>query len=567
MTQPKRSVYIFFITIIVMAFSCCERDREAMNHLDVAENIINSRPDVALTILDSIYPESLNCRRAKARYALLFSMALDKNYVDTTSFDVLQPAIDYYIKNGTPDEKLRTYYYQGRIYQNRQENDSALQCFAYGKEYRQDITDTLTMANLLVAQATIFFTIYKIDDFIKDNLDAASLFNKIGRFDSELFCLTNVLDGSFVKEDKHLADSILKIVQNRSQQYPKLQEDIIPYMLTYNVKFGTKSDVINVINNYYSSDDIDDERKIDLASAYYNIGEVDNALQIINSLPKVSDYRHSLKYLSITAQILEGKGDYANALKAYTNFYTALDSIHQNIFSHDLLFVEKRHEIEKANLLEIQKKNKIIWLSIGIILVCLIVTVLIYYRYRLGKTQRLLAIQENEKLKLESDANALKAENLEYQLQQLKEESVSLKNILNARQDLDQPVQNAIQIRLDMLNKLLATSIADNANYSKQYEEWRYQLLEHKEEFMNSTRLAYKATHPMFIDYLEKHGLSNDEINHACLYAIGLRGKDVGSYTKHSRYYHISSDIRKKLGIDEHQTNLGIYIRKLLKQL
>ena len=494
-------------------------------------------------------------------------MALDKNYIDTTTFDILQPAIDYYIKNGTPDEKLKTYYYQGRIYQNRQENDSALQCYAYGKEYRNQISDSLTMANLLVAQASIFFTIYKIDDFIKNNLDAARLFNKIGRFDSEVFCLTNVLDGSFIKEDRHLADSIFKIVKIRNQQYPELHEDILPYMLSYNVKFGKKSDVINAINNFYSEAEIDDETKIDLASAYFDIGDVNNAHRIINSLDSTSDYRKSLKFLSIESQILEAKGDYVNAMNTYRAFYTTLDSIHQNIFSHDLLFVEKRHEIEKANLLEIQKKNRIIWLSIGIILVCLIVTVLIYYRYRLGKTQRLLAIQENEKLKLESDANALKAENLEYQLQQLKEESVSLKNILNARQDLDQPVQNAIQIRLDMLNKLLATSIADNAAYSKQYEEWRDQLLEHKEEFMNSTRLAYKTSHPMFIDYLEKHGLSTDEINHACLYAIGLRGKDVGNYTKHSRYYHISSDIRKKLGIDEHQTNLSIYIRKLLKQL
>ena len=33
------------------------------------------------------------------------------------------------------------------------------------------------------------------------------------------------------------------------------------------------------------------------------------------------------------------------------------------------------------------------------------------------------------------------------------------------------------------------------------------------------------------------------------------------------RHYHISSDVRKKLGIDEHQTNIGIYIRKLMKQL
>ena len=154
------------------------------------------------------------------RIALLRTMALDKNYIDTTTFDILQPAIDYYIKNGTPDEKLKTYYYQGRIYQNRQENDSALQCYAYGKEYRNQISDSLTMANLLVAQASIFFTIYKIDDFIKNNLDAARLFNKIGRFDSEVFCLTNVLDGSFIKEDRHLADSIFKIVKIRNQQYP-----------------------------------------------------------------------------------------------------------------------------------------------------------------------------------------------------------------------------------------------------------------------------------------------------------------------------------------------------------
>lgn len=538
-----------------------------MNHLDVAENIISSRPDIALAVLDSIRPNELNSLRANARYALLFSMALDKNYVDTTSFDILQPAIDYYIKKGTPDEKLRTYYYQGRIYQNRQENDSALQCYAYGKEYINQISDSLTMANLLVAQATIFYSIYKIDDFIKNNLDAASLFNKIGRFDSEVFCLTNALDGSFVKEDKYLADSILKIVKIRSQQYSGLHEDILPYMLSYNVKFGRKNDIIDAINNFHPVDSIDDETKIDLASAYFDIGDLNNALQIINSLSKTSDYRNSLKYLSIVSQILDAKGDYMNALNAYKTFYATLDSIHQNIFSHDLLFVEKRHEIEKANLIEIQKKNRIIWFSIGAALLCLIVTSYIYYRYRLGKAKSLLDARENEKLKLESDANALKAENLEYQLSQLTEERDSLRNLLNGEKELEQPVQDAIKIRLDMLNKLLATHISDNVSLTKQYEEWRDQLLEHADEFMNSTRLAYTVSHPRFIEYLEHQGLSKDEINEACLYAIGLRGKDILHYTKKKRLYHSSSDIRKKLGIDEHQTNLSIYIRRLLKQL
>ena len=80
-------------------------------------------------------------------------------------------------------------------------------------------------------------------------------------------------------------------------------------------------------------------------------------------------------------------------------------------------------------------------------------------------------------------------------------------------------------------------------------------------------RLAFKASHPMFIKYLEEHGLTEYEINYLCLYAIGLKGKDVGSYIQLRRHYNISSEIRSKLGIDEHETNIGIYIRKLLKRL
>lgn len=565
----NRIIGLIYVIILIFTFglSCCKSERSAYNKMDVAESIINSRPDIALALLDSIQSKDITGKRSKARLALLRSMALDKNYVDTTTFDILQPAIDYYLKNGTSNEKLRTYYYQGRIYQNQGNYDAAMLSFMNALEFGPQVRDTLCLANVLVAQGTILYRNYKFNEFIINNLNAAQLYGKINRKDAEVSCILNALDGCIVNDNKIIADSLVSLLKTMSEDNSKLDSIIGPYIISYSLTFGSKDDIRMLLNKYQSIDSIGDDIKIDLAVAYFAIGDSYEAKRFLESIDLSSSITHSLKYLSIKPEILEQTGDIKGALNAYQKLSNTIDSIHMGIFSHDLLFAKERHEIEKANLIEIQKKNRIIWLSIGIILVSLIVTVLIYYRYRLGKTQRLLAIQENEKLKLESDANALKAENLEYQLQQLKEESVSLKKILNVRQDLDQPVQNAIQIRLDMLNKLLATSIADNASYSKQYEEWRDQLLEHKEEFMNSTRLAYKATHPMFIDFLEKHGLSNDEINHACLYAIGLRGKDVGSYTKLSRYYHISSDIRKKLGIDEHQTNLGIYIRKLLKQL
>jgi hypothetical protein len=46
---------------------------------------------------------------------------------------------------------------------------------------------------------------------------------------------------------------------------------------------------------------------------------------------------------------------------------------------------------------------------------------------------------------------------------------------------------------------------------------------------------------------------------------IGMRGKEVGEYLQIKRHYIISHEIRMKLGIDEHETNIGLYIRRLMK--
>ena len=84
---------------------------------------------------------------------------------------------------------------------------------------------------------------------------------------------------------------------------------------------------------------------------------------------------------------------------------------------------------------------------------------------------------------------------------------------------------------------------------------------------MNSTRLAFTASHPGFIEFLETHDLTADEINYLCLYAIGLRGKEVGEYIQLKRHYNVSSAIRKKLGMTEHDTNIGLFVRRKMSEL
>lgn len=613
---PIRIIITVCLTIIIFAIAGCDRHSGASEKLNLAESLMDSKPDSALSILNAVNVETLNGKKDKARYALLKSMALDKNYIDTTSLDILQPAIDYYLRKGTADEKLRTYYYQGRIYQNRENNDSAMQSFMRGREYCGQASDTLTMANLLVAQGTILYTTYKFDDFIKVNLEAAELYRESGRPDYEILSLANVLDGSIQNGDKNLADSIMSIAHSKVSINPEYASAISPYVLLYAITFGKRDEIVDVLNYYNSGDTIEDMTKIDIAQAYSKIGDAYNAKRFIDLIDSSSDVRHSLKYYAVISDILEQNGDYADALEAYRNFSTTIDSIHQNIFSHDLLFAQERHEMEKSNLLKLQKRDRFIWLSLCVAFVLLIIIGYIYYRYRLSMAKNLLEEQENERLQLEQEnlkkenenlelrnhqaelekqnlqqtneklelerhnavlekqkaeleceRQSLAAENLRLKIEQLEDESASLKGILEKRKDLAKPIEEAIKIRIEMLNGLLAAQITDNNAYAKSYGDWRDKLIQDKDEFMNTTRLAFKASHPRFIEYLEDHGLTESEINYACLYAIGLRGKEAGEYMQLKRHYHISSDVRKKLGIDEHQSNIGIYIRKLMKKL
>lgn len=609
-------IYFILLSTIVLTTGSCDRHGTVWKELDKAEGLMDSKPDSALVILENIPVSSVNGKEVAARYALLKSMALDKNCIDTTTFDVLQPAIDYYLKNGTPDEQLRTYYYQGRIYQNQGDKDSAMQSFMRGKEYCQKSSDTLIMANLMVAQASIQYSIYKFDEFIDNNLEAADLYKAMGRTDYEILSLANALDGSILNNDKHLADSVMSIAQERVAKNSELGSSIAPYNLSYALKFGEKKDVVDILDYYDSVESIDDIDKLDIAEAYCKIGDASNAKRILYSIPLTSKIRTSLKYLAIKPYILEQNGDLAGALHAYRDFSTTIDSIHMNIFSHDLLFAQARHEMEKSNLIEKQRLDRMIWLSLCIVFVLLIVTGYIYYHYRLGQTKsklddkektRLQLEQENlkrenenlelrsrqgelerqnlqqanEKLELERhnavlekqaaeltyERQSLVSENFRLKIEQLENENEALKEVLKKQKDLAKPIEDAIKIRIEMLNGLLASRITDNASYAEPYGIWKDQIIQDKDEFMNTTRLAFKASHPKFIEYLEHHGLTEAEVNYICLYAIGLRGKEAGEYMQLKRHYHISSDVRKKLGIDEHKTNIGIYVRKLMKQL
>lgn len=550
-------INIILLSLAVLTIGSCDRHGTAWNEMDKAENLMDAKPDSALVVLENIPASSVKGKEAAARYALLKSIALDKNCIDTTTFDVLQPAIDYYVKNGTPDEQFRTYYYQGRIYQNQGDDDSAMQSFMNACDLRKQVTDSLLLSHTLVAQGTLYLKQYKINDFVHYNMEAAKLYKTIGKDILAIKSYTNALDGYVMQNNKPAADSLMSICVPMVKKNPEGEAFLFPSLLSYTVNFCSSDEIKEVLTEYQNMELTTDETMI-FAEGYSKIGEYDKAMTLISNINPTESTWDSLKYASIKIDILERQGKYKEAFTLYRDYSASLEHYQKELLSQDLLFADKKHQLEMKSLMEIQDRDRIIWGTLCGIFGLVILVGWLYYRGYLSKTKRILAEKENKNLRLEQ-------ENLRLEIDQLENERDNLKELQKEQSELAKPIKDVIKSRLNLLNGLLAKEITNNDRYAEPYNKWIDTVRNDKNKFMDSTRLAFAASHPKFIEHLEQHGLSTDEINYLCLYAIGLRGKEVGEYIKTKRHYIVSHEIRKKLGIDEHETNIGPYIRRLMK--
>lgn len=111
----------------ILFFSCLSCQTAAI--LNDVESYAQERPDSALAIIRTFDTTTLTTPKLRAHYALLYAIALDKNWIDTTDVNVVMPAVEYYEKHGTADQKMKSYYYLGRIQQNSHDLNSAIISF------------------------------------------------------------------------------------------------------------------------------------------------------------------------------------------------------------------------------------------------------------------------------------------------------------------------------------------------------------------------------------------------------------------------------------------------------
>ena len=545
----------YWLTLsFIICLASCNSHSPHWEAISQVESYIEERPDSALVVLEQIVPSELSSKEEKAKHALLYSMALDKNFVDKTDFEVLQPAIEYYEENGSATDKLRTFYYQGRIYHNRGNEADAMESYVKAINIGENSADILTKARLYVAQGNIYNSLLRWDNAINANLHAAEYFFHMDKIDSYVNCNLKACNGYIHNDDYDNAQRILDKCSNYIGEVSN--EKLSLYyaaQLTLQIQTGDSRRILTTIDEYFVSVPDSNRNHLTIANAYIAIGENNKALDILEGRDYSSNISKEMKYYATLVAIYENLHNYQLAHEANKKFYELHDAYVNSIFEQDTQFVEQEYALKLLHKQEKENKYRIIIIST--IMISILTMIVIYIRGRLKyrTIQKAHAEQEAERYRL--------------LYQQMEEERDNLSELLSKNENLDDSIKNVIIKRLELLNKFFTLYITNNTNIGRKVDKELDELLNNKESFMISTRLAFAGSHPNFIKYLEGHNLSQREIEYCCLYALGLNGKEVGSYIKMRSHFNMSSCIRKKLGLVESDTNLSIYIKKLLSTI
>ena len=543
------------ILLLGLCLVACNRHSEHWKTITDMERIIEERPDSVLNVLQAIDTDKLVGDEERAKHALLLSMALDKNVIDKTDFEVLQPAIDYYEDNGSATDKLRTYYYQGRIYQNAGNDAMAMEAFVKALSKGSQSNDILTKARTHFAQSNIYYDLYDFDNFIATNKSAAAYFKQAEDYNGYADCLNRIINGYTLKDEPEKAlpyiDECKQMLDGLS--IPTLTDFYSSY-ITYLINYGTEQEIDEIIHQFTNSIPSSNVDWLTIANAYYAIHRYNEALSILSQYDTEGNEYKEKKYLVILYEVYRGLGDYKNTLETFEEY---VDLFTNNILvkmQQDTKFVEERHALEMAKAKETEAKNKrtIAVLACVVALIgSLLVIMIIRRRLQISHAK-------NKELEVEKQ-----------KYEQLYADAIAERDALTKMVEdssVKAETKAVIKARLDVLNKVIISQITGTTSANKKAYEELELLLADKETFIESTRLTIEGNNPEFISALKRRGLTDEEINICCLYAIGLKGKDIKAYTSQPRHYNQSADIRHKLGLTESDTNLSIFICDMLEK-
>jgi len=532
-----RCCHLLLFILSIVFFSCNKNNDNATIVLSEVSSMMEQNHEMAYNLLDSLDQTDLT-RHQFAKYCLLKSMALDKMYVDLTTDSLIGPAVKYYSRHGKADDRLKSIFYSARILENSGKKDYALEQLLKGEPIISKCEDHLFVGRYYVKLGDLYASRFEWEKALESTLNAVVHCEAVA--DYRGLATAHLTASSYygALEQIELAMASLgriREIWDNINDYRKGEY----YRLLLTFAIETDSSLADSIYTESLSSGISPSYLPYLAYVDYFISKRDGKNASDNLTMALSYGKlkaHTKEYENRCYKIYALSEDYKSAYESMAVYYSMLET-----YEHEVLTSEAKILEEKIDRAREEIKNKYRFVLSSLFAIMMVSTLVL-----------LLLRTRNQKRELAQT------------LFEVEEEKNNLEEILKNGTIVSSEMMEMISSRIKVLNDILIGKMSRN-NILASPKNQIHVMVNDRDGFLLGLVVQFSISHPKFIRYLKDCDLTDWEIGFCCLFILGLSGKEISGYIlSSSNVYNISSRVRHKLGLTQHDTNLSSHLKLLL---
>ena len=553
----------------------CQHNSATMQELSRIDSMVyHQHEKEALPLLQQMSTDQLS-KEERAYHAVLLSMAMYKNYIPCTSDSAINEAVGYFKRSGDHLKYLKALIAQGCVNEDMGRLEQAVDSYHHAEELPL-ATDSSMMAYAKIRLGTLYQSQVVGTNTIalQKYKEALPIYKALGDQHYELVCLTSIggiyrnIDEKhdsaviYMKEAIDLAkklDDQYNVFANRYllSEYYLVREQDYPLSKKYALQaISANPAIIDHSRAHYR-----------LAWSYLYLGQPDSAVFYLNRAPIARSALDSVAYYELMSELEHRYWKNEGKSKDYIQLAHAIaDSLTINGLNHRLLDVEKKYDVQLAELNQVKNESR---LKGTLLLAALLALGLLALAFLVWRYRNQLKMRQNEVEMLKSDLNDSLAS-----LQQMQKRLDAREQGLQT--DKGKKVQNdelraIINQQIDAVHQLMAWSYQyDGDKFAAKFREMMTLPSEGDADnyWSNLQTLVNELHDNVLVKAQEEAGgtLNDSELNLLALYCCGFSRTVVMvtmGYKSIGTVYNKKMQIAKKL----HVADLDDFVARVTRGL
>ena len=370
------------LSAIILLAASCSSNQVTDERLLAAEEIMDARPDSALQLLQNIDKSKLSTDYDKAMFALLYSQALDKNYIDLENDSIISLATKYFEKIEDTYHLSLASFYHGRVLMNAKKYAEAACYMLQAFENAEVNEDYFWMGRAYEYLAMIYDSNFYGTEAVEYMKKGFEFMQKSGRQPYVNYSLLELMriQQNNRKYDDCIATGYLLLDSAATFNDTILAENT--KALLGNAYFCKKNykKAAEYFEEISGSESFIDSRRCLLGISYLYLNEANKAEKLINDSLRNSDVFNPF-FINYHKRRGEFEQAYTCLDREYNLLAKELDRIEKQNFANKLDTFRKVQKEKLDAKIENEKSKRDIlqWSILGLII---LLTAVIYYLYK-----------------------------------------------------------------------------------------------------------------------------------------------------------------------------------------